>query len=55
MKSGGGFSLKPKMGLNKPSLGAGGGGLGLGTLLKGGQWSTATPVDDGQADDDFDF
>ena len=60
VKSAGGFSLKPKMGLpNKSSLvgggGGSGGGGGLQSLLKGGQWSTATPVDDGQADEDFDF
>jgi len=44
------------MGL-KPALGIGGGaaGGGLGSLLKGGQWGTATPLEDGQADDDFDF
>ena len=52
VKTGGGFSLKPKMGIGiKSGMGAG----GLGSLLKGGQWSTATPVEHGQADDDFEF
>lgn len=54
VKSSGGFSLKPKIGL-KPAAGGAGGAGGLGSLLKGGQWGTATPVEDGQADDDFDF